>query len=73
MRLFPKLSGDTKCINFKFMPPSDFVSGLMELPVMAAAERDRKFVTHLDAQRARLRKAEMVRVAGVAPAHDAGL
>ena len=57
MRLFPKLPGDTEGVNFDFIPPSNFVSGLMQLPVMAPAERDRKLVAHLDAQRAWLGKA----------------
>jgi len=41
--------------------------------VMAAAERERKLVAYLDAERARLCEAEMVGVARVAPADDARL
>ena len=45
----------------------------MQLSMMAAAERDPKLVAHLDAQCARLCEAQVVRVAGLAPADDAGL
>lgn len=57
MRSFPKLPGDTEGVNFHFIPPSNFVSGLVQLPMVAPAERDRKLVAHLDVQRARLGKA----------------
>jgi hypothetical protein len=39
---------------------------------MCPAERDREFVADLLAEPARLRKAQMVRVAGLAAADDAG-
>ena len=73
MRLFPELPGDAERVNLEFVPPGSFVSGLMQRAVMAAAERDRKLVAHLDAQCARLCEAEVVRVAGLAPADDTGL
>ena len=73
MRLLPELPRDAQRVYFLFIPPGYFVSRLMELPVMAAAERDRKLVAHLDAERARLCEAEMVGIARVAPADDARL
>ena len=43
------------------------------MPVMAATKRYRKFIAHLEAKRTWLREAEMVRVAWLAPAHEARL
>lgn len=73
MRSFPKLPGDTEGVNFQLIPPSNFVSGLVQLPVMAAAERYRKLIAHLEAKSAWLREAEVMRIAGVPSADDAGL
>ena len=73
MRLFPELPGDAERVNLKFVPPGHLISRLVQLPVMTTAERHRKLVAHLDAQSARLREAQVVRVAGLAPADDAGL
>jgi|SRR6185437_7121315 len=73
MRLFPELSGDAQRIDFKVVPPGDFVADLVQLPVMAATERHRELIAHFDTKRARLSEAEMMRVAGVASADDARL
>ena len=42
MGLFPKLPGDVQRFNVEVFPPSDFVAGLMQLPVMTSAERNGK-------------------------------
>ena len=73
MRLLPELPRDAQRVYSKFIPPDRFVSCLVQLPMMAAAERDRKLVAHLDAERARLCEAEMVGVTRLAPADDTGL
>jgi len=36
MRSLPELSRDPKGINVSLFPPSDFISNLMKLPMMAA-------------------------------------
>ena len=73
MRLLPQLPRDAQRVDFKFIPPGHFISGLVQLPMMAAAERDGKLVAHLDAERARLCEAEMVGVTWLAPADETGL
>ena len=73
MRLLPKLSGNAKGVDLEFFPPSSFIAGLMELAVMASAERDGELVADFDSQCARLCEAEMVRVARVATAYKARL
>jgi hypothetical protein len=45
----------------------------VQFAVMRPAERDREFITDLLAEPARLRKTQMVRVAGLAAADEAGL
>ena len=62
MCLFPKAFGNFKCVNLEALPPDDFVAGLMQLAVMAPTERDSEFVAHLHAERAWLRKAQMMRI-----------
>ena len=39
MGLFPKLPSKRERIDVQILPPGDFISGLMQLPMMAAAER----------------------------------
>ena len=73
MRSFPKLPGDTEGVNFQLIPPSNFVSGLVQLPVMAPAERHGKFITYLHTECTRLRKAQMMRVTWMASADEARL
>ena len=73
MSLFPELPCDRQRIEVESIPPGHLISRLVQLPVMTTAKRDRKLVAHLDAERARLGEAEMVGIAGVAPADDAGL
>src|SRR6266550_8660313 len=41
--------------------------------MMSAAQRDRELIAHLAAEGARLREANMMGIAGLAPAHEARL
>jgi len=36
---FPQALGDRQCVYVEIMPPSNFIASLMQLTVMAAAER----------------------------------
>jgi hypothetical protein len=49
MRLFPKPLGDLQRFEIELLPPSHFVAGLMQLPMMAAAERDSELVADFEA------------------------
>ena len=60
MGLFPKLPGEWKGIDVESLPPISFIAGLMELPMVATAERHRKLIADFDAQCSRLGKTKMV-------------
>jgi hypothetical protein len=48
MALLPKLAGDRERRDAQVFPPGQFIAGLMQLSVMAAAQGDRELVTHLE-------------------------
>ena len=73
MGLFPKLSGDVQRFDVEVSPPSDFVAGLMQLPVMTAAEGNGELVADFKTQGSRLGKPQVVRVARLPAADQAGL
>jgi hypothetical protein len=54
-------------------PPIRFLAGAMLFAMKRPAERDREFIADLLPKSARLDKAQMVRVAGIAAADKAGL
>ena len=54
------------------LPPQRFVARAVEGAVVGAAERDRELIADLAAERPALGKAQVVRVAGLAAAHEAG-
>ena len=69
MRLLPQSLGDRQGIDFEIPPPSHFIAGLMQLPMMTAAERDGELVADFETERPGLRKAQMMRI-GRLPAAD---
>ena len=69
MCLFPKSFCNLKGVYLQALPPCNFVTGLMQLPMMAAAERYRKLVTDFEAYRSGLRKTQMMRI-GWLPSAD---
>ena len=73
MSLYPEFAGRLERVELKLAPPGDLVAGLVQLPMMAATERDSKFVANFDTECSWLRKAKMVWVARVAPADQAWL
>ena len=56
MRLVPKAFGDFQCVDVEVIPPGSFVTGLMKLPVMSAAQGDGKLVADFEAECPRLCK-----------------
>jgi hypothetical protein len=68
MSLFPKILGGRKCINLYVFPPGDFVTGLMQLPVMASAKWYCELIADFQAHGAWLRKSKMMRVTGLSSA-----
>ena len=69
MTLLPKTSCDLQGIDLESFPPGFLVAGLMQLPMMTAAERHGELITDLEADRPRLRKTQMMRI-GRLPAAD---
>jgi hypothetical protein len=62
MALPPQLIGNLKRINLEGVPPSSFISSVMNFSVVQSTKRDRKFVTDFHAHSAGLGKREVVRV-----------
>ena len=54
-------------------PPIDLLAGPMQLPMMPAAEWDRELVADLETEPAGLRETQMMGIAGLASADEAGL
>ena len=73
MRLLPKVPSNLERIDLPVLPPRHFVARAMQFAVMTAAERDREFIAHLETNRSRLGKSEMVRVRWLALADYAWL
>ena len=73
MGLVPKLFGSFPRVDFKGFPPRNLIPSLMELPVMAATEWNREFIADFETDGLRLCKAQMMRIARLPPADEAGL
>ena len=73
MRLFPQLSGRLQNVDFLLLPPVDFVAGLVQLPVMSAAEGDGELVADFHADGAGLGEAQVVGVGWLPAADETGL
>ena len=69
MVLLPKLFSHRKCVNLIFCPPPFFIPHLVKFPVVPATERDGEFITHLETDRPRLRKPQVMGI-GRLPAAD---
>ena len=67
------LSGDLQRFDVEVFPPGHFIAGLMQLPVMTAAERNGELVADFKADGSGLGKPQMMRVAGLPAADETGL
>src|SRR5262249_12725750 len=72
-RRFPEPAGNLNRVNACLLPPRTLVTRAMHRAVMSAAERDRKLIADLAAERAGLGKSKMVGVRGLAAAHETRL
>ena len=61
----PKTFCNLKGVYLQVFPPCNFVTGLMQLAMMAAAERYCKFITDFEAYRSGLRKTQMMGIGGL--------
>ena len=73
MRLLPKLLGDGQGIDFQALPPDHFITSLMQLPMMASAQRHCELVADFETQRSRLGKPQMMRIGRLPAADEARL
>ena len=73
VRLFPKLLGNLERVDLEVLPPCHFIAGLMQLPMMTAAERDGEFVANFEAEGSGLGEPQMMRIARLPAADEARL
>ena len=71
--LSPKLTGGLDWLDPGILPPGGFIADAVHQPMMDAAERHRKLVARLTAERARLHEPKMMRVGRLATTEEAGL
>jgi hypothetical protein len=71
MGFLPKTSCDLQGIYS--LPPRAFIAGLVQLPMMAAAQRHREFITDFEANGSGLCKPQVMRIGGLPAADEAGL
>ena len=70
---FPELASNLDRVDPHIVPPRRFVAAVVDLTVMFAAERNRKFVADLSAECAHLGETEMMRIGRTRAAKKAGL
>ena len=73
MALLPKVSRNLQGIDFLVLPPRHLIARLVQLAMVPAAKRHRELVAYFHADGARLRKSQMMRIAGLPAADEAGL
>ena len=73
VRLGPKFVSDTFRLDGELRPPSHFIPGLMQVPMMGAAQRHRELIADLEAEASWLREAQVMGVRRLAAANHAGL
>ena len=73
MGLLPESFGNCERVDIHGFPPCLFITGLVQLPVVPAAEWDRKLVAHFQAEGSRLRVAHMMRIRRLSFADEARL
>ena len=73
MGLFPQAPCDLQGIDLQVLPPGDLIAGLMQLPMMTAAERHGELVADFETDGPRLRKPQVMRIGRLPAADEAGL
>ena len=73
MGLIPKRFGDLQRLDVELLPPSHLIARLMQLPVIAAAERNGELVADFKPDSSRLRKPQVMRVGRLAATYETGL
>ena len=73
MGTLPKTSRDLQGIHPLAFPPRAFIAGLVQLPVMPAAKRDRELITHLETNGSRLCEPQVMGIGRLPAADEARL
>jgi hypothetical protein len=73
MRLRPQFLGDSEGIDTDGLPPFSFVSTIVNLAMVTAAEWNCQFVAHLAPKRPILGKAKVMRVRRLPATYEAWL
>jgi len=60
MRFFPETSRDFQGIHPVTVPPRAFIAGLVQLPMMSAAQRHCELIAHFEADCSRLCKPQVM-------------
>src|SRR4029453_6177925 len=65
MRFLPKVARRSKGVNLQIFPPRPFITGLVQLPMMHAAEWYSELITDFETNCPRLRKPQVMRIGGL--------
>src|SRR5262245_19731834 len=68
----PQLTGDCERVQLVLLPPAFFISAIMDLAMVKIAKRHGEFVADLATQCSRLCKSQMMSMARLSPADQAG-
>jgi hypothetical protein len=66
----PKPLGNWQGVDVEALPPGHFIAGLMQLPMMTAAERNSEFVADFETQGSGLRKPKVMRIGRLPAANE---
>ena len=72
-RLLPKPFGSLQGVDVQILPPCHFISGLVQLPMMPAAERNGELIADFKTQGSGLGKPQVMRIRRLPAADKAGL
>jgi hypothetical protein len=61
---------DSQCIDIQILPPSRLIAGLMQLPMVTAAEGYGKFVADFETQGSGLGKPQLMRIGRLPDANE---
>jgi hypothetical protein len=73
MAFFPQVLGGLHWLDPQICPPGHFVAGLMQLPMMTAAERYSEFVADFKTKRSGLSKPQVMRIGRRPPTDETWL
>ena len=70
---FPQPVGNFERLEFEVFPPDHLIAGVVQLPMIAATERNGELVAKFKTDGTGLRKPRATRIAGVPNAHETRL